>query len=42
MSANNTSDLHQLSDRLAYNAMRHCQERLIEALLFLAAAAFRC
>ncbi len=38
MSANNTSDLHQLSDRLAYNAMRNWKERLIEAILLGAAA----
>ena len=38
MSANNTSDLHQLSDRLAYNAMRNWKERLIEAILLAAAA----
>ena len=38
MSANNASDLHQVSDRLAHNAMRHFSERLIETLLFAAAA----
>ncbi len=38
MSANNTSDLHQISDRLAYNAMRNWKERLIEAILLAAAA----
>ena len=38
MSANNASDLPQVSDRLARNAMRHFSERLIEALLFAAAA----
>ncbi|MGV0950017.1 MAG: phosphate ABC transporter permease subunit PstC [Azonexus sp.] len=38
MSANNASDLHQLSDRLAYNAMRNWKERLIEAILLAAAA----
>jgi phosphate transport system permease protein len=38
MSANNTSGLHQVSDRLAYNAMRHWKERLIEAILLAAAA----
>ncbi len=38
MSANSASDLHQVSDRLAKNAMRNVSERLIEALLFGAAA----
>jgi phosphate transport system permease protein len=38
MSANNASDLHTVSDRLAKNAMRNVSERLIEALLFGAAA----
>ncbi|WP_265947504.1 phosphate ABC transporter permease subunit PstC [Dechloromonas sp. A34] len=38
MSANNTSGLHRVSDRLAYNAMRHWKERLIEAILLAAAA----
>ena len=38
MSANNASDLHQVSDRLAHNAMRNWKERLIEALLLGAAA----
>lgn len=38
MSANNASDLPQVSDRLAYNAMRNWKERLIEAVLFGAAA----
>jgi len=38
MSANNTSGLPQVSNRLAYNAMRHWKERLIEALLLAAAA----
>jgi phosphate transport system permease protein len=37
MSANNASDLHQVSDRLAYNAMRNWKERLIEAVLLGAA-----
>jgi phosphate transport system permease protein len=38
MSPNNASDLHQVSDRLAHNAMRNWRERLIEALLLAAAA----
>lgn len=38
MSANNVPDLPVVSDRLAKNAMRHASERLIEALLFGAAA----
>jgi len=38
MSANNASDLHQLSDRLAFNAMRNWKERLIETILLAAAA----
>ncbi len=38
MSANNTSDLHVVSDRLSRNAMRNISERVIEALLFAAAA----
>lgn len=38
MSANNASDLHTVSDRLAKNALRNVSERLIEALLFGAAA----
>jgi phosphate transport system permease protein len=38
MPANNPGDLHQVSDRLAYNAMRHWKERLIEAVLLAAAA----
>ncbi len=38
MTAQNTSDVHQVSDRLAKNAMRNVTERLIEALLFGAAA----
>ncbi|MDP3537473.1 MAG: phosphate ABC transporter permease subunit PstC [Azonexus sp.] len=38
MSANNNSDLHQVSNRLAYNAMRNWKERLIEAVLLAAAA----
>ena len=38
MSANNMSDPHTVSDRLAKNAMRNVSERLIEALLFSAAA----
>ncbi len=37
MSANNASDLHQVSDRLAKNAMRNISERLIEFVLFAAA-----
>ncbi len=38
MSANNSSDLHVVSDRLARNAMRNVSERLIEGLLLCAAA----
>ncbi|MBL8449250.1 MAG: phosphate ABC transporter permease subunit PstC [Dechloromonas sp.] len=38
MSANNASDLPVVSDRLARNAMRNLSERVIEALLFAAAA----
>lgn len=38
MSANNVPDLPVVSDRLAKNAMRHASERVIEALLFGAAA----
>ena len=38
MSANNTSGLPQVSDRLAYNAMRNWKEKLIEAILLAAAA----
>ncbi|MBS1144561.1 MAG: phosphate transporter rane protein 1, PhoT family [Proteobacteria bacterium] len=38
MSANNPSDLPVVSDRLAHNAMRNVNERIIEALLFAAAA----
>ena len=38
MSANSASDLHQVSDRLAHNAMRNVSERLIEGILFAAAA----
>ena len=38
MSANNASELPRTSDRLAYNAMRHWKERLIEGLLLGAAA----
>lgn len=38
MSANNSQDLPVVSDRLARNAMRHVSERIIEALLFCAAA----
>jgi len=38
MSANNSSGLPQVSDRLAYNAMRNWRERLIEGLLLAAAA----
>jgi phosphate transport system permease protein len=38
MSAKNASDLSQVSDRLAFNAMRNWKERLIEAVLLGAAA----
>ncbi len=38
MSANSPSDLHVVSDRLAKNAMRNVSERIIEMLLFAAAA----
>jgi phosphate transport system permease protein len=38
MTANNASDLPQVSDRLAKNAMRNVNERIIEAILFAAAA----
>jgi phosphate transport system permease protein len=38
MSQNNISGLPQVSDRLAKNAMRHVSERLIESVLFAAAA----
>ena len=38
MSANNASDLSTVSDRLAKNALRNVSERLIEAVLFAAAA----
>ncbi len=38
MSANNASDLPTVSDRLAKNALRNVSERLIEAVLFGAAA----
>ncbi len=38
MTANNASDLPVVSDRLSKNAMRHVSERLIESLLFGAAA----
>ena len=38
MTANNASDLPVVSDRLAKNAMRNVSERLIESLLFGAAA----
>ncbi len=38
MSAKNASDLSQVSDRLAFNAMRNWKERLIEAALLSAAA----
>lgn len=38
MSANNNITPHKVSDRLAKNVMRHASERLIEALLFSAAA----
>jgi phosphate transport system permease protein len=37
-SANNASDLPTVSDRLARNAMRNVSERIIEAILFSAAA----
>lgn len=38
MSLNKNSAPHTVSDRLAHNAMRHFSERLIEMLLFAAAA----
>ena len=38
MTAKNASDLPVVSDRLSHNAMRHLSERIIEALLFAAAA----
>ena len=38
MSANNVSELHQVSDRLSRKFTRNVSERLIEALLFAAAA----
>ena len=38
MSANKASDLPTVSDRLARNAMRNVSERIIEAILFSAAA----
>ncbi|UCV27875.1 phosphate ABC transporter permease subunit PstC [Ferribacterium limneticum] len=38
MTANNASDLPVVSERLSKNAMRHVSERLIESLLFAAAA----
>jgi phosphate transport system permease protein len=38
MTANNISDLPVVSDRLSKKAMRHASERVIEALLFTAAA----
>ena len=38
MSANNAPDLPRVSDRLAFSAVRHWKERLIEALLLGAAA----
>lgn len=38
MSANNSSGLSQVSDRLAYNAMRNWKEKLIEGILLGAAA----
>jgi phosphate transport system permease protein len=38
MTANNASDLPRVSDRLAKNAMRNVNERIIEAILFSAAA----
>jgi phosphate transport system permease protein len=38
MTANDASSAHQVSDRLAYSAMRHWKERLIEAVLLAAAA----
>jgi phosphate transport system permease protein len=38
MSANNSSGMPQVSDRLAFNAMRNWKEKLIEGLLLSAAA----
>jgi phosphate transport system permease protein len=38
MSANKASDVHQVSDRLSRNAMRNVSERVIEMMLFAAAA----
>jgi phosphate transport system permease protein len=38
MTAHNASDLPRVSDRLARNALRHVSERIIEAILFAAAA----
>jgi phosphate transport system permease protein len=38
MTAKDASSAHQVSDRLAYSAMRHWKERLIEAILLAAAA----
>ena len=38
MTAKNTNDLPVVSDRLAHNAMRNVSERVIEGLLFAAAA----
>ena len=38
MTANKVPEVHQVSDRLAKNAMRNLSERLIESLLFAAAA----
>jgi phosphate transport system permease protein len=38
MSANNTSGMPQVSDRLAFNAIRNWKEKLIEGLLLAAAA----
>jgi phosphate transport system permease protein len=38
MTANDASSAHQVSDRLAFSAMRHWKERLIEAILLAAAA----
>ena len=38
MSLKPTTDLHQVSDRLSFSAMRNWKERLIEAVLLAAAA----
>ena len=38
MSLNTTTDLHQVSDRLSFSAMRNWKERLIEGVLLAAAA----